>query len=143
MSEPCLPWDLFVELMDTRRFSLKLRQMVLDEAGDNFIIKLHRGKLDIIPWPVIQSAQFYRMIGSLKTRLEKQPVNHKSAGDFLRVLKWLMARLKVRTRTALSIDMLTETLLQAYDCDTTHRCPHACEFGDQHDGLPALTCDRP
>ena len=72
-----------------------------DEAGDNFITKLHRGKLDIMPWPVIQSAQFYRMFGSLKTRFEKQPITHKSAGDFLRVLKMLMAKLKVLTRAAL------------------------------------------
>ena len=143
MSEPCLSWDLFVELMDTHRFSLKLRQIVLDEAGDNFITKLHRGKLDIMPWPVIQSAQFYRMIGSLKTRLEKRPVNHKSAGDFLRVFKMLMAKLKVCTHSALSIDVLTEILFQAYDCYTTYKCPHACEFGDQHDGLPAPICDVP
>ena len=81
--------------MDLRRFSLKFRQIVRDEAGDNFITKLHRGKLDIMPWPVIQSAQFYRMFESLKTRLEKQPITYKSAGDFLRVLKMLMAKLKV------------------------------------------------
>ena len=101
MSEPCLHWDLSLELMDIRRFSLKFRQIVRDEAGDNFITKLHRGKLDIMPWPVIQSAQFYRMFGSLKTRFEKQPITHKSAGDFLRVLKMLMAKLKVLTRAAL------------------------------------------
>ena len=105
MSEPRLPWDLPLELMDTRRFSLKLRQIARDEAGDNFITKLHRGKLDIMPWPVIQSAQFYRMIGSLKTRLEEQPVNHKSAGEFLQVLKMLMAKLKVRAHTACPNDV--------------------------------------
>ena len=87
--------------MDLRRFSLKFRQIVRDEAGDNFITKLHRGKLDIMPWPVIQSAQFYRMFGSLKACLEKQPTTHKSAGDFLRVLKMLMAKLKVRMHTGI------------------------------------------
>ena len=102
-------------LIDIRRFSSKFRQIVRDEAGDNFITKLHRGKLDIIPWPVIQSPQFYRIFGLLKTRLEGQPVTHKSAGDFLRVLKMLMAKLKVGTRTALLIDVLTETLFQACD----------------------------
>ena len=80
-----------------------------DEAGDNFISKLHRGKLDIIPWPVIRSPEFYNMFGSLKACLEKQPVTHKSAGDFLRVLKMLMAKLKARTRTARSTYLFTET----------------------------------
>jgi len=31
----------------------------------------------------------------------------------------------------------------AHDCYTTHMCPHACEFDDQHDGLPAPACDMP
>ena len=81
--------------MDIRRFSLKFQQIVRAEGGDNFITKLHRGSLEIMPWPVIQSAQFYRMFGSLKTCLERRPVTYKSASDFLRVLKMLMAKLKV------------------------------------------------
>ena len=78
------------------RFSLKFQRIVRDEAGDNFISKLHRGKLAIIPWPVIQSSRFYDLFGSLKSRLDKQPCTHKSAGEFLLVLKMLMAKLKVR-----------------------------------------------
>jgi len=31
----------------------------------------------------------------------------------------------------------------AHDCYTTHKCPHACEFEDQHDGLPTPACDMP
>ena len=81
--------------MDIRRFSLKFQQIVRAEGGDNFITKLHRGKLEIMPWPVIQSAQFYRMFGSLKTCLEKRDITYESASDFLRVLKMLMAKLKV------------------------------------------------
>jgi hypothetical protein len=104
-----------LELTTTPRFYSKFRQIVRDEAGDNFITKLHRGKLDIIPWPVIQSPQFYRTFGSLKTRLEQQPVTHKSAGDFLRVLKMLMAKLKVGTCTAIPIGVLTEISFQACD----------------------------
>jgi len=77
---------------------LKFQRIVRDEAGDNFISKLHRGKLAIIPWPVIQSSRFYDLFGSLKNRLDKQPPTHKSAGEFLLVLKMLMAKLKVRSR---------------------------------------------
>ena len=31
----------------------------------------------------------------------------------------------------------------AHDCCTTHKCPRACEFNDQHDGLSAFACDMP
>ena len=95
--------------MNTPRFSLKFRQIVRDEGGDNFISKLHRGKLAIIPWPVIQSARFYELFGSLKTHLEKQPATHKSAGEFLRVLKMLMAKLTVCMRITSSVQMFTDT----------------------------------
>ena len=77
------------------RFSLKFQRIVQDEAGDNFISKLHRGNIAIIPWPVIESTRFYELFSSLKTCLDKQPVTHKSAGEFLTVLKMLMAKLKV------------------------------------------------
>ena len=102
--------------MNNRRFSLKFRQIVRHEAGDNFISKLHRGRLAIIPWPVIQSTRFYELFGALKARLEKQPVTHKSAGEFLRVLKMLMAKLKVRPHTACAIDV-------------SLRCVQACDWG--------------
>ena len=94
--------------MGTSRFSLKFKHIVRNEAGDNFISKLHRGKLAIIPWPVIQSTRFYELFGALKTRLERQPVTHKSAGEFLRVLKMLMAKLKVRTHTTRPVQLYTD-----------------------------------
>ena len=75
---------------------MKFQRIVRDEAGDNFISKLHRGKLAVIPWPVIQSPHFYDLFESLKNRLDRQPSTHKSAGEFLLVLKMLMAKLKVR-----------------------------------------------
>ena len=81
--------------MDIRRFSLKIQRIVRAEERDNFITKLHRGNLVIMPWPVIHSAQFYRMFGSLKASFEEQPITYTSAIDFLRVLKMLMAKLKV------------------------------------------------
>ena len=31
----------------------------------------------------------------------------------------------------------------AHDCCTNHECPCACDFNDQHDGLPASTCSMP
>ena len=61
-----------------------------------------------MPWPVIQSPRFYELFGALKTRLERQPVTHKSAGEFLRVLKMLMAKLKVRAHTTCQIELASE-----------------------------------
>jgi len=31
----------------------------------------------------------------------------------------------------------------AHDCHTSHKCPHACEFVDQHDGMSVPACDMP
>ena len=30
-----------------------------------------------------------------------------------------------------------------HDCHTNHKCPHACDFVDQHDGMPVPACDMP
>jgi hypothetical protein len=77
------------------RFSLKFQRIVQDEKDNNFISKLHRGRLDIIPWPVIESPRFYTLLGALKRRLEAQVTTYHSAGAFLYTLKTLMAKLKV------------------------------------------------
>lgn len=81
--------------MTFHRFYLKFERLVQDEGGDNFITKLHRGKLDIISWPVIESSGFYKLFNSLKTNFMKQSVTHPHAGAFLIMLKTLMAKLKV------------------------------------------------
>jgi hypothetical protein len=70
--------------------------MVEEEGEDNFITKLHRGRLGFISWPVIESSRFYTLFSNLRTRFMKQPITHKHAGAFLVVLKTLMAKLKVR-----------------------------------------------
>ncbi|SRR5258706_13459306 len=31
----------------------------------------------------------------------------------------------------------------AHDCHTSHKCPHACEFVNQHDGMSVPACDMP
>ena len=66
------------------------------EQDANFISRLHGGKLDIIPWPVIESRDFYKLFGTLKKRLDLQKISHPAAGEFLYTIKTLMAKLKVR-----------------------------------------------
>jgi len=77
------------------RFSLKFQEIVQDEQDANFITKLHCGKIDIIPWPVINSGQFYTLFQTIQKCLDQQEVTHKTAGEFLQTLKTLMAKLKV------------------------------------------------
>ncbi|KAF8306077.1 hypothetical protein DL93DRAFT_2172249 [Clavulina sp. PMI_390] len=72
----------------------KFQRIVADEQEDNFISKLHRGKLDILPWPVIQSREFYDLMTLLKDRLDDQEPSHGNASMFLQTLKTLMAKLK-------------------------------------------------
>ncbi|THH11647.1 hypothetical protein EW145_g510 [Phellinidium pouzarii] len=45
----------------TKEFQFKLQKIVHDEQASNFISRLYRGRLDIIPWPVIESRQFYTL----------------------------------------------------------------------------------
>jgi hypothetical protein len=46
--------------------------------------------------PVIESREFYKLFPTLKRRLDQQEVTHKAAGEFLHLMKTLMAKLKVR-----------------------------------------------
>jgi hypothetical protein len=67
---------------------------VQQEQGANFLSRLHRGKLDIMPWPVIGSKEFYRLLSALKKRLDEQKPSHPTAGEFLHTIKTMMAKLK-------------------------------------------------
>ena len=86
MRWPCLGGD---------RFELKLRDIVQKEQASNFISRLYRGRLKIIPWPVIESRQFYTLFSTLKRHLDSQQQTHEGGGKFLAKLKMLMAKLKV------------------------------------------------
>ncbi|KAI9443965.1 hypothetical protein H4582DRAFT_1049491 [Lactarius indigo] len=89
----------------TREFSLKFQQIVQQEQDANFISRLHGGKLDIIPWPVIESRNFYKLFATLKKRLDLQKISHPAAGEFLYTIKTLMAKLKANDWGALSHTM--------------------------------------
>ncbi|KAH7907394.1 hypothetical protein BJ138DRAFT_1014577, partial [Hygrophoropsis aurantiaca] len=90
-----------------REFSLKFQRIVQEEQEANFITRLHAGKLNIIPWPVIESKEFYKLFPTLKKRLDQQVVTHKAAGEFLYTMKTLMAKLKANDWGAISQTMAT------------------------------------
>ncbi|KAF9440717.1 hypothetical protein P691DRAFT_686715 [Macrolepiota fuliginosa MF-IS2] len=88
------------------RFSLKLQKIVQEEQGANFISKLHAGHLNIIPWPVINATQFYKLFSNLEHQLNSQETMHSSAREFLYTLKILMAKLKANDWGAMSVSLL-------------------------------------
>ncbi|KAI0692274.1 hypothetical protein BC835DRAFT_1277959 [Cytidiella melzeri] len=77
-----------------KEFSLKFQGIVETEQEANFISRLHRGSLAIIPWPVIGSQQFYALFTTVKKMLDKQDITHPQASTFLHKMKTLMAKLK-------------------------------------------------
>ncbi|KAF8548149.1 hypothetical protein OG21DRAFT_1501183 [Imleria badia] len=88
-----------------KEFSLKFQRIVRDEQEANFISRLHAGKLNIIPWPVIESKEFYKLFRDLKGELDKQVITHRAAGEFLHLMKTLMAKLKANDWGAMSQTM--------------------------------------
>ncbi|KAG9087788.1 hypothetical protein FRC06_002366, partial [Ceratobasidium sp. 370] len=79
-----------------KEFSLKFRQIVEKEQDQNFISRLHRGRIQIIPWPVINSPGFYTLFRQLRQKLDEQRFTHGTAGAFLHNLKTLMAKIKAQ-----------------------------------------------
>ncbi|KAF8428955.1 hypothetical protein L210DRAFT_3508644 [Boletus edulis BED1] len=88
-----------------REFSLKFQRIVQDEQETNFISQLHAGRLSVIPWPVIESKEFYELFPAVKRQLDEQAVTHQSAGEFLHLMKTLMAKLKANDWSAMSHTM--------------------------------------
>ncbi|KAK0239018.1 hypothetical protein EDD85DRAFT_769081 [Armillaria nabsnona] len=85
-----------------KEFRTKFQQIVQDEQDANFISRLHSGRLNIIPWPIIESKSFYNLFFALRKLLDQQILTHPAAGEFLLTLKTLMAKLKANDWGALS-----------------------------------------
>ncbi|KAF8289765.1 hypothetical protein DL93DRAFT_2069130 [Clavulina sp. PMI_390] len=105
-------------------FSSKFRAIVQREREGNFISKLHRGKLDIMPWPVIESPQFYTLMNTLKARLEEQNSTHGSVSMFVHNMKILMAKLRASDWGAIDHNLATHRARVL-----TGRLEEALQFG--------------
>ncbi|KAI9429667.1 hypothetical protein H4582DRAFT_2122341 [Lactarius indigo] len=108
----------------TREFSLKFQKIVQQEQRADFILRLQRGRLNIIPWPVIESREFYNLFSTLKRRLDLQSVSHPTAGEFLHTIKTLMAKLKANDWGALS-----QTMIEHHAKTLSTRLPIALATG--------------
>ncbi|EJD48574.1 hypothetical protein AURDEDRAFT_162532 [Auricularia subglabra TFB-10046 SS5] len=93
-----------------KEFQLKFARIVAEEQQQNFFTKSHRGQVSIIPWPVIESRQFYEMFGDLRKRLAKQRITHPSTGGFLKTLKTLMAKIKTHDWGALDQNLASQRM---------------------------------
>ncbi|TDL23181.1 hypothetical protein BD410DRAFT_839090 [Rickenella mellea] len=95
-----------------------------EEQGSNFLTRLHKGQLSIVPWPVIESRQFYTLFGVLRKRLESTPPTYHEAGRFLHTLKVLMAKLKANDWGSMS-----QSLASHRGQHLLSLLPHALAFG--------------
>ncbi|KAG9305016.1 hypothetical protein G9A89_007419 [Geosiphon pyriformis] len=76
-------------------FQSKFSKIVDKEEEDNFITKLYRNKMSIVPWPVFNEASFYTTFKQLKVKLDGQNSKYKNARIFVEKIKVLMTKLKV------------------------------------------------
>ncbi|KAI0302864.1 hypothetical protein B0F90DRAFT_1816439 [Multifurca ochricompacta] len=74
-------------------------------AGCQLYFASTRREVRHIPWPVIESKDFYKLFATLKKRLDQQDISHPAAGEFLHTIKTLMAKLKTHDWGALSQTM--------------------------------------
>ncbi|CAG8557767.1 14109_t:CDS:2 [Ambispora leptoticha] len=66
-------------------FHSKFSRIVDREEEDNFITKLYRNKMSIIPWPVFNETSFYTTFKQLK--LDEQDSKYKNAKSFVEKIK--------------------------------------------------------
>ncbi|CAE6431445.1 unnamed protein product [Rhizoctonia solani] len=95
-----------------KEFSLKFNKIVQKEQEQNFISRLHRGRVQIIPWPVINSSSFYTLFHHLRRYLDSQPITHSSGGVFLHSMKTLMAKIKANDWGSLDQNLATHRAQQ-------------------------------
>ncbi|CAG8696642.1 3684_t:CDS:2, partial [Ambispora gerdemannii] len=93
--------DIFQDVAKSDRedivseFHSKFSKIVDREEEDNFITKLYRNKMSIIPWPVFNESSFYTTFRQLKIKLDEQDSKYKNAKLFVEKIKVLMTKLKV------------------------------------------------
>ncbi|KAF8690053.1 hypothetical protein RHS03_09010, partial [Rhizoctonia solani] len=112
-----------------KEFSLRFQAIVEREKDQNFITRLHRGRVQIIPWPVINSPGFYTLFNRLHQKLDQQPFTHGTGGAFLHNLKTLMAKIKTSDWGSLDQNLAAHRAQQLME-----RLPHALCYGREDEG---------
>ncbi len=68
---------------------------MFQEGEDNFISRMYKGGLDIIPWPMFNDIAWFKTLSKVKNKLDKQEAKYENARAFLQNTKVIMAKLKV------------------------------------------------
>ncbi|KAJ3029425.1 UNVERIFIED_CONTAM: hypothetical protein HDU68_012192 [Siphonaria sp. JEL0065] len=155
-------------------FRTKIATIIHKEKNNNFISKLFGQKMEIIPWPVIQDVNFYEEFHYLKdvlmmkkdTQIQDFDVNTLSnqnldtneliANSDLEPVNRKLEEIKIDTLELVTLwkascceRLLLCVLEKKHDgnhaCGTNHKCPHSCEFVDNHNegsvcGLKYVNC---
>ncbi|KAG8749559.1 hypothetical protein FRC11_011192, partial [Ceratobasidium sp. 423] len=79
-----------------QEFSDDFQKLIEDTAERSSILSLHRGGIQVIPWPVINTTDFYAMFTYLRERLLQRQPTYPSGSVFLHNLKILMTKIKAR-----------------------------------------------
>ncbi|CAG8491773.1 7035_t:CDS:10 [Funneliformis caledonium] len=78
-----------------REFYSRFEQLVTEEGEDNFITKMYKGGLNIMPWPIFNDAAWFKALTEVKSILDEQESKYENARIFLQNIKVIMAKLKV------------------------------------------------
>ncbi|CAE6486842.1 unnamed protein product [Rhizoctonia solani] len=112
-----------------KEFSLNFQPILEKEREQSFINRLHRGRIQIIPWPVINSPGFYTLFNRLHQRFNQQPFTHGSGGVFLHNLKTLMVKIKTSDWGSLDRNLAAHRAQQMME-----RLPNALCYGQDEEG---------
>lgn len=83
-------------ILTKNRFHERFSNIVTDEQEGNFITRLHRGSVVVMPWAMMSSAAFYELFEDVRQLLLERPITHNTGGEFLYTLKMLMAKIQVK-----------------------------------------------
>ena len=63
--------EVRLSVIHSNLLCLTMCTVVQEEQSLNFITRAHRGQTSIIPWPVIESRQFYKLFSRVKKQLAR------------------------------------------------------------------------
>ncbi|CAE6445143.1 unnamed protein product [Rhizoctonia solani] len=90
-----------------KEFSCELQKHIEHTDERNVVPSLHHGGIQVIPWPVINTTDFYAMFTHLHKLLLKGQPAHPSGSVFLHALKIMMAKIKAHDWAPLDQSLAT------------------------------------
>ncbi|CAI2161360.1 13694_t:CDS:10 [Funneliformis geosporum] len=121
-----------------KEFKSKFSQLVAEEGEDNFISRMYKGGLDIIPWPMFNDASWFKTLSKVNKNLNNQEPRYENARNFLRNTKVIMAKLKI-----CDWGSLDENLIQIRVATLKRLLPTVISFGlEQKDSTTEQLMNR-